>query len=72
MTYNIGDLVVRRCFGRYRWEMTGIIVNTTPVDDEKTYYEIRWFDPSRDRGSTTWQAHEFDLIEVAKKLDKKT
>ena len=72
MTYNIGDMVVRYSRDHYLWDMVGIIINSRKVYEGKTFYKIKWADPELDTCSEKWQAHEFDLIEVAKKLDKKT
>lgn len=74
MDYNIGDMVVRRCFGKHEWDMVGIITAKRPHTRKKgeCYYTIQWFDPKKNTGSTTWQAHEFVLIETAKKLEKNT
>jgi|TARA_Y100000015_G_C2381336_1_gene85124 hypothetical protein len=74
MEYNIGDMVVRRCFGKYEWQMVGIITAKRRHARKKYdwYYTIKWLDPKFERASTTWQAHEFVLIETAKKLEKNT
>ena len=74
MVYNIGDIVVRRCFGKCQWDMVGIITAKRPHARKKYdwYYTIKWFDPKKNTGSTTWQAHEFVLIETAKKLQQNT
>ena len=74
MDYNIGDMVVRYCFGEYQWGMVGVITAKRPhvMKEGETYYTIKWFDPSKDKGADTWQVHEFDLVEIAKKLEEKT
>ena len=74
MEYNIGDMVVRHVFLEYQWDMVGVITAKRPHDTKEgeTYYAIKWFDPSKDKGADTWQVHEFDLIEKAKKLEEKT
>ena len=74
MEYNIGDMVVRYCFREYQWDMVGVITAKRPHDKKEgeTYYTIQWFDPSNNKGADTWQAHEFVLVETAKKLSKKT
>ena len=74
MEYNIGDMVVRNIFMEYQWDMVGIITAKRPHDKKEgeTYYTIKWLDPSIDRGANTWQVHEFDLIEIAKKLEENT
>ena len=72
MTYNIGDLVVRYCFDKYKWDMVGIITSKRPHPEKKgeSYHGILWFDPKKNKATATWLAHEFELIEVAKKLRK--
>ena len=70
MEYNIGDMVVRHCFGRCQWDMVGIIIGKRPRsrNGSKFYYTIRWSNPKKDLGADTWQAHEFRLVEDAKKV----
>lgn len=74
MEYNIGDMVVRYCFREYQWGMVGVITAKRPHDKKEgeTYYTIQWFDQRMNKGADTWQVHEFDLIEIAKKLEEKT
>ena len=74
MVYNIGDIVVRHCLGKCRWDMVGIITAKRPHKDRQgeSYHTIKWFDPNKNTGSTTWQAHEFVSIETVKKLTKVT
>lgn len=71
MDYNIGDMVVRRLNGQCDWGMVGIVTSKRMVGT-RTYYSIRWADPSLATCSEKWQAHEFVLIETAKKLNKNT
>ena len=74
MEYNIGDMVVRHLNGQNDWEMVGIITAKRPKYHTKNeqYYTIRWADTRLHTCSDKWQAHEFVLIETAKKLEKKT
>jgi hypothetical protein len=73
MEYNIGDMVVRKIADRHYWDMVGVITGKRPITDinPNFYYTIRWFDPKKNIGSDTWQAHEFRLVEDAKKVQKK-
>jgi hypothetical protein len=54
--------------------MVGVITAKRPHDTKEgeTYYTIQWFDQEKYRGADTWQVHEFDLVEAAKKLEEKT
>lgn len=74
MEYNIGDMVVRHIFKEYEWDMVGVITAKRPHDTKEgeTYYTIQWFNQEKNLGADTWQVHEFDLIETAKKLEEKT
>ena len=74
MQYNIGDMVVRYCFGEHRWDMVGVITAKRPNPEKKgeSYHTIRWLDSKKNTGATTWQVDEFDLVEKAKKVSKKT
>ena len=71
MEYNIGDLVVRYLNNKYYWHMIGIITNKRQVSGE-TYYGIKWANPKHKTNSDRWQSNEFELIEKAKKVSKKT
>ena len=73
MEYNIGDLVVRHCFDEYDWQMVGIITakRLKYHTKKEKYYTIQWGNPKYPV-STSWQAHEFELIETAKKNEEKT
>lgn len=74
MEYNIGDMVVRHVFMEYQWDMVGVITAKRPHDTKEgeSYYTIHWFAQEKNLGADTWQVHEFDLIEIAKKLEEKT
>jgi len=74
MEYNIGDMVVRHCLGKHQWDMVGVITAKRPITDinPNFYYTIQWFNPKKNLGADTWQAHEFRLAEDAKKSSKKT
>jgi hypothetical protein len=72
MEYNIGDMVVRRLNGQNHWDMVGIITAKRPMYHTKKeqYYTIRWADTKLHTCADKWQAHEFALIESAKKIKK--
>lgn len=71
MDYNIGDLVVRYFNNKYYWHMVGIITGKRHVSDA-TYYGIKWIDPKQKHTSDRWQDNEFELVEIAKKLEQNT
>ena len=71
MEYNIGQMVVRRLNDQNHWDMVGIVLSKRLIGT-RTYYNIQWADPRLDTCSNKWQAHEFVLIETAKKLEKNT
>jgi len=74
MAYNIGDVVVRKIAEKYYWDMVGIVTAKRPNPEKKgeSYHTIKWLNSKKNTGATTWQPHEFELIEKAKKVKKKT
>ena len=70
VTYNIGDLIVRYINDKYYWNMIGIITGERQVSGA-TYYRIKWIDP-KTYVNDRWQAGEFELVEIAKKLEQNT
>lgn len=67
MEYNIGDIVVRVLNKKYYWDMVGIVKSKKTIGF-KVYYNIFWSKPKLNIDMDRWQAHEFELVEDAKKV----
>jgi len=60
--------VVRILKYEYNWSMIGLITRIyQPQYGDRIHYSIRWIDPSMPN-SDRWQAHEFELVEIANKM----